>query len=151
MHTKWMYAGTSPYAPAGGVEQLQIDREDLLQTCLRKGVEQKFVQGKWLAEAKASFKDIFPTPEDILRETRKAGYLANKRAAAAAAFVLQDSRRDFSNVGKAWTGLCDQSSVVALAALNFQHNFCCQFLSFVVQDVFSWHTSSIITVLRKRN
>ena len=105
MHTKWMYAGTSHYAPAGGVEQLQVDRDDLLKTCLQKGVEQKFVQGKWLAEAKASFKDVFPTPEDILHETRKAGYLANKRAASAAAFVLHDSRNDFSNVSKAWTGL----------------------------------------------
>ena len=100
-----MYAGTSHYAPAGGVQQLQIDREDLLNICLQKGMEQKFVHGKWLAEAKASFKDVFPTPEEILKETRKAGYLANKRAASAAAFVLHDSRRDFSSVNKAWTGL----------------------------------------------
>ena len=43
-------------------------------------------------------RDLMASP--IVREV-----LGLKRAASAAAFVLQDSRKDFSSVSKAWTGL----------------------------------------------
>lgn len=108
MFTKWMYAATSNHAAAGGVEQLQVDRNDLLGTWLRDtnivSSTKEFGEQQWLAKAKSGFKEVFPAPEQILHETRKAGYLANKRAAAAAAYILQDGRRDFLNVEKAWTG-----------------------------------------------
>ena len=107
MFTKWTYAATSKHAAAGGVEQLQVDRNDLLGTWLRDtnivSGTKEFGEQQWLAKAKSGFKEVFPAPEQILHETRKAGYLANKRAAAAA-YILQDGRRDFLNVEKAWTG-----------------------------------------------
>ena len=91
------------------VEQLQVDRNDLLQTWLRDTTitadSKDFGQQLWLAKAKSGFKEVFPAPEKILNETRKAGYLANKRASAAAAYILQDGRRNFQNLDKAWTGL----------------------------------------------
>eukprot|EP00438_Fugacium_kawagutii_P023851 Skav212950 [mRNA] locus=C9159477:1070:2230:- [translate_table: standard] len=109
LYNRWLYAATSDKAPEGGVAQIQVDREDLLRTQLRKDT-MKVKDGRvgqnsdWIHRAKRDFKQTFPTPEEILKETRKAGHLANKKAAAAAALVLQDVRRDFANVGKAWSG-----------------------------------------------
>lgn len=109
LYNRWLYAATSDQAAEGGVAQIQVDRRDLMHVQLRQeGMKVteglKACDSGWIKSAKRSFKDVFPTPEQILKETRKAGYRANKQAAAAAAFVLQDSRKDFTNVGKAWSG-----------------------------------------------
>ena len=84
LFSKWMYAATSHHAPAGGVEQIQVERDDLLQVPFK---QQSFC-GKqtWEKGAVQSFRQIFPSAEQILNEIRKAGYHANKEGL----FLLAD-------------------------------------------------------------
>ena len=104
LFSKWMYAATSHHAPAGGVEQIQVERDDLLQVPFK----QQSFGGKqtWEKGAVESFRQIFPSAEQILNEIRKAGYHANKEAASASAYILNEHHRQFANVGKAWAGVC---------------------------------------------
>ena len=76
LFSKWMNAATSHHAPAGGVEQIQVERDDLLQVPFK----QQSFRGKqtWEKGAVESFRKIFPSAEQILNEIRKAGYHANK-------------------------------------------------------------------------
>lgn len=112
LFAKWMYAATSHHAPAGGVEQIKVERDDLLSVPF----SQKSFAGKqiWEKGAVESFRQLFPTPDKILHEIRKAGYHANKEAASASAYILNDHHRQFANAGKAWAGVFVRAVMVCL-------------------------------------
>lgn len=56
-------------------------------------------------EGPANF--VVPPQEEMMREIRKAGWHANKQAAAAAAaFVLKEAPRNFANVHERENNMC---------------------------------------------
>lgn len=101
--SKWLYAATSKHANDGGVEQLKVSTDDLVELT-RLQTDDEFYKNRVWTKGKETFHQIVPKPEQILAEIRKAGYLANKQSAAAAAFILMDAQRNFANVNKAWAG-----------------------------------------------
>lgn len=101
--SKWLYAATSKHAKDGGVEQLKVSTDDLVELT-RLQTDDEFYKKRVWTKGKETFHQIVPKPEQIFAEIRKAGYLANKQSAAAAAFILMDAHRDFANVNKAWAG-----------------------------------------------
>ena len=103
-HTKWFYAATSSHAEDGGVQQIQVDKHDIAKVSHNFNDKMFAKQRCWEA-GKATFHEVVPKPQEFYSEMRKAGYLANKQAASAAAFILRDSEHDFSHVSKAWAGL----------------------------------------------
>ena len=87
--SKWLYAATSHHPAAGGVEQIRVDRDDIINVPFNA----RTFSGKklWERGGKSSFCSVFPSPDQILHKIRKAGYHANKQAAAACAYILKDT------------------------------------------------------------
>ena len=76
--SKWLYAATSKHSEDGGVEQLKISTEDLLELTGMQTDDEFYKKRVW-TKGKDTFHQVVPKPDQIFVEIRKAGYLANKQ------------------------------------------------------------------------
>lgn len=102
--TKFFYLLSNPYVQHAGVDQIRPTIQDFHDMLSQGFQDSEITQHGIFNFRNTDLSKEFPTPNKLLGQIRKAGFFANRKAAAASAFLLQDSDNNFANVYKCWAG-----------------------------------------------
>ena len=102
--TKFFYLLSNPYVQHAGVDQIRPTIQDFHEMLSQGFQDSEITRYGIFHYRNTDLSEKFPTPNKLLGQIRKAGFFANRKAAAASAFLLHDSDNDFANVSKCWAG-----------------------------------------------
>ena len=109
VYTRFFYLLANYQCNNVGVNMVRPSGEDFAEL-LTNGFRDESVLGLHPFNYKETvLGEVFPRPDKILGQWRKAGFHSNRVSAAAYAFVMRDVGSDFAHVGEAWSGraVCD--------------------------------------------
>ena len=105
---KFLYTIVSPYAESGGCPQILPEASDFTTVLSPNGLpDRKYANRMMFAPNRVELPnpEVFPRPAQILStKWRNSGPLAQQRASAAVAYLMEDVNNDFSHVDLCWIG-----------------------------------------------